>query len=396
VLIGVSIASGIAGFASADQSFNPEDVAYEYEFGETLTISATVSQLTTIKNITVSLQPENQQSRQLAAISSDNSKIQTTLDLQTATIDPFSRVYFWFNAEMQDGSMVSSPSYWFDYIDNRYQWKTNSSKLFSIHWVSGDSFYGQKIQQISREGLERATQLLPVVPDLPVEIYVYPDGESLRSILTSNSKSWVNGHAFIIVNRIVISDSLPLEDTTDLERTIPHELMHLLQYQVVAENYAYTPAWLTEGLASQTELYPNSTRERDFEKAIETGSLTPLSTLCLGISPDPEQANIDYAHSASLVKYIQNTYGNQIFLSMLQAASSGKDCNSLVNTSLGLSLQRLEDDWHASVTGNSSATTTDHLNPYLWIFLLGVLAVSGVIVLIVRRRRTTHEEINRE
>lgn len=394
LLIGFSIASGIAQSASADQGFNLEDVAYEYEFGKTLIITATISRPYNIKNLTVSLEPENLQARQILAEIDNNTQIKATYDLQTNSIDPFSRVYFWFNAELQNGSIISSPSFWFDYIDNRLEWKSNTSKLFQIFWVNGDSKYGQNIQLVAKNGLEQATMILPLAPSIPIEIYIYPDIASLNSIFSTDSELWVNGRALLKANRIIVVDEPPLEDITDLERSIPHEIMHLLQFQVLGANYAYAPTWLMEGLASQAELYANSDRERVLAKAIETRSLTPLNALCLGISPDPEQANIDYAHSASLVHYIQNTYGNQVFLTLLEGASSGKDCNSLVNASLGISLQRLEDEWLASVSDNPPTTTLRQLTPYLWIFIPGVLAISGIVVLIIRRSRTNRKESN--
>ncbi len=396
LLIGFSIASGIVQSASADQGFNLEDVAYEYEFGKTLIITATISQPDNIKNLTVSLEPENLQARQILAEIENNTQIKATYDLQTNSIDPFSRVYFWFNAELQNGSIISSPSFWFDYIDNRLEWKSNTSKLFQIFWVNGDSKYGQNIQLVAKNGLEQATMLLPLAPSIPIEIYIYPDIASLNSIFSTDSELWVNGRALLKANRIIVVDEPPLEDITDLERSIPHEIMHLLQFQVLGANYAYAPTWLLEGLASQAELYANSDRERILAKAIKTSSLTPLNTLCLSISPDPEQANIDYAHSASLVHYIQNTYGNQIFLTLLEGASSGKDCNSLVNASLGISLQRLEDEWLASVSDNPPTTTLRQLTPYLWIFIPGVLAISGIVVLVIRRSRTNRKVSNLE
>jgi len=396
LVIASSITSGFVKSVSADQGFDLENVSYEYEFGKTLSITATVPQIENIKSISVSIQPENLQPRQINGEIGNDSQVNATFDLQTNSISPFSRVFFWFTAELQNGTMISSPSYWFDYVDNRFPWKSNSSKLFTVYWVFEDSQYGQRIQQIAKSGLERSTQLLPVAPNIPIEIYIYPDITSMKSIFPVDSELWVNGKAILKANRIIVVDQPPLDDFTDLERLIPHETMHLLQFHVLVSNYAYAPTWLMEGLASQAELYPDADKERVLSKATETGRLTPLSTLCLGISQDPEQANIDYAQSASLVRYVKNTYGNQSLLTMLQAASSGKDCSSLVNSTLGISLQRLEDDWLASVSSNAPVTTIGQVSTFLWIFIPGVLVVSGLILLAVRRSRTKSKETKSE
>ncbi len=396
LVIGSSITSGFVRSVSADQGFDLENVSYEYEFGKTLTITATVPQIENIKSISVSIQPENLQSRQINGEIGNDSQVKATFDLQTNSLSPFSRVFFWFTAELQNGTMISSSSYWFDYVDNRFSWKSNSSKLFTVYWVFEDSQYGQRIQQIAKAGLELSTQLLPVAPNIPIEIYIYPDIASMNSIFPIDSELWVNGKAILKANRIIVVDQPPFDDFTDLERLIPHETMHLLQFYVLGSNYAYAPTWLMEGLASQAELYPDADKERVLSKAIETGRLTSLSTLCLGISQDPEQAKIDYAQSASLVHYVKNTFGNQSLLTMLQAASSGKDCSSLVNSTLGVSLQRLEDDWLASVSGNSPVTTVGQQNVFLWILIPGILAISGLILLAVRRSRTKSKETKSE
>jgi hypothetical protein len=372
--------------ASADQSFNPEEVVYKYEFGNSLSISATIPQPQDIKNLTIVIEPEDQQSRQVQVLINSNQKVDATYDLRTNALDPFSRVYFWFEAELSDGSILTSPSYWFDYIDNRFEWKSNSTSLFEIFWVNGDAGYGQILQRVARSGLERATQLLPVVPEIPINIYVYPDEVSLKSVLTPDSHTWVNGHTYLSANRILVADAPPLDNVTDIERTIPHELMHLLQYQVMGNNYGHAPLWLTEGLSAQTELYANTDYERVLSQAIENKSLRPISELCLGISKESSLAIIDYAQSSSYIDFIQQNYGNQVFLKMLQDSATGMDCDKTVSTSLGIPLQQLETNWNNAHSGEKPTLSPSQISTILWVAIPAVLLLAGVIVLILRQK----------
>jgi LPXTG-motif cell wall-anchored protein len=374
-----------ADIVSSDNSLNLVNVTHSYEFGKSLTISATLPQPGTVRNISLLIQPDNQESRQTPLTIENAGEIRTVYDLSSNSIAPFSRVYYWFEAELNDGTMSTSPAYWFDYLDNRYDWKTNSTGMFNIYWTNGDASYGQKLQQIARSGLERATQLIPVVPNLPISIYIYPDEASFQSVLTLGSQAWVNGYTYLSSNRILVTDSTPFEDVTDVERTIPHEIMHLLQYQIAGSNYSNAPAWLTEGLATQTELYANPELQRSLLSAVKAGSLSPLSQLCLGISKDANQALVNYAQSGSLVDYIQQNYGNQIFVTMLQNSVSGLNCDQNVKSTLGISQQQLEIDWLNSISGSGTGTSSGNI--LFWVGIPALLIFSGIVVFLIRRRK---------
>jgi hypothetical protein len=283
--------------------------------------------------------------------------------------------------------MSSSSSYWFDYLDNRFDWKSNSTNLFTIFWTEGDTSYGQKLQSIARSGLERSTQLLPVVPILPVEIYVYPNTASMQSVLSLDSQSWVNGHTFVNSNKILVADSPSLADTTDLERIIPHETMHLLQYQVMSTSYSNAPTWLLEGLSTQSELYANPDLEREFSRAQKTGALLSFSDLCHGFPNDANLATLAYAQSSSFVEYIQRTYGNQVFPAFLQNAVNGLDCEQNVKSSLGLTLQQVELDWKSSINSSSNPSASGPYQLVIWIGIPLLLIITGILIFNYRKRQ---------
>lgn len=375
------------GSASGENSLEITAVTHTYEFGSQLTISATLPHPELIRNITLVIQPDSQQSRQVEVNPSTEGVILTQYDLTTNGFDPFARIYYWFEAEMSDGSMSSSSSYWFDYLDNRFEWKSTSTKLFTIFWAEGDTSYGQKLQSIARSGLERSTQLLPVVPVLPVEIYVYPNIGSMQSGLSLDSQSWVNGHTFVNSNKILIADSPSLADTTDLERTIPHETMHLLQYQVMSTSYSNAPSWLLEGLATQSELYANPDLEREISTALNAGTLLSFGDLCHGFPNDANLATLAYAQSSSLVAYIQRTYGNQVFPVFLQNAANGLDCEQNVKSALGITLQQAELDWKSSINSSGNPTTTTPYQLVMWIGIPLILITTGILILNYRKRQ---------
>jgi len=377
------------GSVTGENSLEITNVTHTYEFGSELTITANLPHRESIRNITLVIQPDAQQSRQVEVNVSDVGEIVTRYDLTTNGFYPFTRIYFWFEAETGDGSMSSSSSYWFDYIDNRFEWKSNSTNLFTIFWTEGDTSYGQKLQSIARSGLERSTQLLPVVPVLPVEIYVYPNTPSMQSVLSLDSQSWVNGHTFVTSNKIFVADSPSLADTTDLERTIPHETMHLLQYQLMNTSYSNGPTWLLEGLATQSELYANAELEREFSSAHKAGALLSFADLCHGFPNDANLATLAYAQSSSFVAYIQRTYGNRVFPVFLQNAANALDCEQNVKSSLGITLQQVELDWQASLESSNINSLPVAYQWALWIGVPLLILFTGLLIRNIRKRQVS-------
>ena len=376
----------------AENDLIVENVVVDYIFADSLKISATIPDSSKLSKVFLILSADNQQTRQVPLEIGKNDQVQITYDLRTGGFVPYSRIYYWFEGEFNSGGVVNSPSYWFDYMDNRFIWESNQSNLFTIFWVDGDAAYGQKIQQIARTGLENATRILPVAPEIPIEIYVYPDESSLQEVLSLNSKNWVNGHSFVGFNRLLVAKKAPLSDLTDLERVIPHELMHLLEYQITGDKYTNTPAWLLEGLATQAEQYPNPDQKRALNDALANKSLTALSTLCNGISKDANQAVVDYAHSTAVVDFVQKNFGNQVFLKMLDNSISGLDCDRNVITSLGISLQQLDSNWRNSLSPNSSMTSSLSTSSLLWIAIPIIFLLSGAFILVWRQRNRKKQQ----
>ncbi len=369
-----------------------KEVALTYEFGSTLEISAVV-QAPQAKFFTLYLQPEGQSSRQIEFIPNSEGKVDISFDLNVDPLKPFARVYYWFELENPDGTQIQSPSYWFDYLDNRYTWKTNATDLFDIAWVQGDAAFGQQLQEIAQAGLKKSTQVLPTAPSLPVRIFVYPDNTALEEAMNLANQDWAAGHTAPDIGVIVVSNGSPSSDLVEMERQVPHELMHLLIYQTTGGNPGFVPVWLSEGLATHAELYPDPDLQRVLIEIQSRGKLLPMESLCLGFSSDANLAQLGYAQSASFTQYLLSRFGSEIFPTLLQASTSGQSCSNLVQTTTGVSLTQLENDWlQDSFEVNSNGAA---LSP-LWLAAIGAGGLSFVVLLILLRRRHTkhpHEPI---
>ena len=70
--------------------------------------------------------------------------------------------------------------------------------------------------------------------------------------------TWVAGHANPDLGVVLVSIAPGENQSMEMERQIPHELAHVLLYRLTGPAYANLPNWLTEGIASQVEGYPNA------------------------------------------------------------------------------------------------------------------------------------------
>jgi hypothetical protein len=361
------------------------DVKLTYKFGTMISVNANVNSNQILSIVSIILQPDGQASRQVDLPVPENLAIQATFDLTKDYIRPFSRVYYWFSFKDSAGNITSSPSFWFDYLDDRFVWKSTKSNLFIVHWVDGDSAYGDQLQSIALDGLKKSTQILPVVPELPIRIFVYPGLDELQSAMSLTSQSWISGHASPEIGVILVSNENQTTNLSDMERQIPHELMHILQYQVTKDKFDNIPIWVSEGLAVNAEMYPNPDQQRLLENRFNQGLLLSLDSLCTAFSPDAEQAQLGYAQSASMTQFIATRFGSDVFPILLENSTSGLSCDQVVIKTLNLSMSELQEEWEIATFGEDTNSALPASLVAL-IILFSALMLAAVIAILIRSR----------
>lgn len=321
------------------------NVQVEYIFADAVTIRANISQNEDSNEITIFLQSENSAPRQVDAQVSAEGNISAVFDLESHPIQVFDRVYYWFEVSFTDGTRFTSPSYWFDYMDNRFDWQKSESRWFTVYSTADGNLSGEEIQEISLAGLENATRILPVSPSLPIQVYVYPDTNSLTTALGVSSRDWTAAEAKPDLGILLVSETGNGISRSNLSRQIPHEIAHLLEYSITKGNYDFVPSWLLEGLAVNAE--DSATTENDvlLQNAYRSNNLIPLEQLCNAFPPEAERSSLAYAESASFTNYISETYGTDAILAMLNSSQYGVTCTDLPGSVVGKDLGTLESDW---------------------------------------------------
>ena len=312
-------------------------------------------------------------------------------DLTSQALRAFSTVEYWFHITPAGGEPYYTEPQTFLYFDNRFEWQTLEDEQFRVHWYAGDAAFGQSLMDAAHAGLEHAGKLVQLGEGQPVDIYVYASGKDLQSTLRLGGLNWVAGHADPDMNLMAVSLPEGPDQKSETERQIPHELMHILLYQAVGDDYENLPTWFKEGMASANELRPNSDYYLILEQAVEQEALIPLAQLCASF-PKDSNAYTAYAEADSFVRYLYQKYGAAGLSALLQGYASGGGCEYGSQAALGLPLERLEKDWRREALGESVwLSALGNLLPWLFLMLAVILAPLLLTIFNARKKAVKKE-----
>jgi Peptidase MA superfamily len=315
-----------------------------------------------------------------------------TFDLRQAPFRAFSELSYWYRVVTENGLAQTSPQFSLRYIDNRYEWKQLEGDQFTVYWYSGEVPFAQEVLNVANTSVLNWRNYLNIPPPGKTGIYVYDSVEAMQSALQTAAQTWVAGHADPDLGLILISLPPGPEQHLEMERQIPHELMHISLFSALGPAYANLPAWLNEGLASMAELYPNPDYQGLLENAYRSGELQPFSALCRAFPAETDQALVAYAQSASLSRYIFDQYGPGAFEEILAYLLQGKDCQDAVEASLGINLVQLDNQWRqATFAEKAWRGALRGLLPWAAILFI-VLAGPVLLMLGMIRRKPTGME----
>ncbi len=314
-------------------------------------------------------------------------KLSLDYDLTNNQLRPFSTIQYRYRVVFQDGSASTSPYFQFKYQDNRFQWQVLEDKVFRVHWHEGDAAFAQRILDVAQEGLTKVKSLINAPdPTGKIDIFVYTNAKELQPVLDPGEVQDVAGHAIPDLSVMLVALPLGPEQPTLIEQRIPHELMHVMTYQFVGPAYRNLPVWLSEGLASDTELSPNPDYEILLDDAYQQGGLLSMSSLCATFPRDASGALLAYAQSASFTRYLHNSFGTSGLTDLTTSFANGMDCEHGVESVLGVSLNQVERQWRQAVFGeDTNLVALRNLLPWFTISL--VIMIGPLSMIVVRMRR---------
>jgi hypothetical protein len=158
---------------------------------------------------------------------------------------------------------------------------------------------------------------------------------------------WTGGLAYSDHNIVIIGIT---PDEMDWgKRTQAHELTHVLVGQLTFSCLSDIPTWLQEGLAVYGEGGPDEPSQKQFDQALKDDTLLPVRSLSGGFSEDPSKADISYAQSYSLVKFLIEKHGQDKMLDFLRTLRDGATVDEALQQAYSFDIEGFEDAWRAEI-----------------------------------------------
>jgi hypothetical protein len=373
--------------AQAQSAVELSGVGVTYTFGDQITFSARIQTQASIQAAYLIFQVQgDQNTRTIPLTLNTTGATRYSYPVQNGLLRPFSRINFWYHLLLADNKIFESPHYFFQYDDNRYPWQPLESNGLSLHWYAGDVSFGQAALDAARSGYQAIQSLIPAPAGAPINIYIYASSADVQDTLNLGGSSWVGGHANPDLGVVLVSIAPGDNQSQEMQRQIPHELAHVLLYRFAGSAYANLPTWLTEGIASQVEGYPNADYMQVLTVSAKNKALLPISELCGPFPADASGAILAYAESDSFVRYIHKTYGASDLQALVKAYSNGLSCDQGVSRVLGLPLSQLDLKWRQSSLGEKvTGLALQTLLPYLVFLALMLLIPAWRLILTLQK-----------
>jgi hypothetical protein len=363
----------------------------EYKFGETLNFQISVQSSVPLTGATLFVRAQDE-ARTLVGEARLNTGADTratyTLNLALHPLTPFANVEYWWEIRDSANTQLTTEPENFYYEDNRFPWQTAEREKVTAHWYEGDHAFGQAALDIAVSALTQANRRIHAPLPENVNVYIYANGPDVQAMLAPIGRAWAGGHADPALGVVIVAVTPGPEAESRLRNEIPHELTHLLVYQATSAHYAQVPSWLNEGLAVMNQEEPNPDAPALLDEARRSGTLLSLNNLCGPFPVDATQAELAYAESESVVRYISDQHGDTGLADLLAAYADGAGCSAGVERGLGFPLSELESRWlQTSLNANPTLLKLQALIP--WIILAGLVLFSPAIFILMLGRRGT-------
>lgn len=387
--------AGVPASARAQTPITDVRSTADYRYGQVVTFRLEANSDIPITQVTLAFSTPGLPNTYTAGISFEPTQtiaVTQSVDLTQVRLAPFAPVTYWWILTDRNGDAYTLPDAHMTYADDRFRWQQGERAGVIIHWTASDPALAQAALDTIAQARPHIEAIIPASWPMPLHIYLYPTSSDLRAALRLAGSDWVGGHASPVLGVILVSAADAVTAPATLQRSLPHELTHLLLYEATGPGYDTVPAWFNEGMATWLEQNPNPHYPAMLQQAFSANRLIPFTDLCLRFPASEDQALLAYAESASLVTTIQARYGNHALTELVAAFADGLRCEAAVQRVLGISLAELTGIWWQSQQ-EQTLWQRFWLRNRLWLLLVGGgFVFVGLLQLPLLRTRLTESK----
>lgn len=268
-------------------------------------------------------------------------------DMQdTGGVPPGTEIEYRWLIEDVSGNTYTSPYYTVIYDDLRYDWRSITSGEITLRWYEGNSSFAQQLIDAADDAVYRLSAEFGVSLEQDIRFYIYADAWDLQSSLVYPDE-WTGGVAYPDYGVIMIGI-----ETANLdwgERTVAHEMGHLVIGELVYGPFGWLPTWLDEGIAMNAEGELSDNFRYRLDSAISDNTLFSVRSIASSFPSDSDEAYLCYAESHSVVKYLVDKYGSGSFMDLLELFKQGIADDDALLLVYGFNTDGLNEEWRASL-----------------------------------------------
>ena len=254
--------------------------------------------------------------------------------------------YWWTVTDARDDRVATAPAAVL-FNDSRYAWQSLTEGKIILYWYQGDAAFAQELMAAAQGALEHLKDYTGAELEKPVKLYIYASARDLQGSMIY-PQEWTGGVAFTRYGIVAIGIT---PDNLDWgERTIAHELTHLVIHQVTLNPYNDLPTWLDEGLAMHSEGPLEPVFAGYLNGAIAEGRLISVQSLASPFSAYAGEAALSYAQSYSLVEFLVMSYGQERMFELLNTFREGSTYDGALEKVYGFDMDGLDALWQQWVT----------------------------------------------
>lgn len=294
---------------------------------------------------------------------------------QSGSLPPGAQLWWRWRISDANGRETVTETRTATWLDEVHNWKTiHNGDIIRLHYYAGNQSFIDELSRAAYEGLQFNETQSGLIAESPIDIYIYADNNDLKDAILYEP-SWTGGQAFPDQNIVILGISE--YDLAWGRAAVVHELTHVLVGHLTFSCLGDVPLWLNEGLAvySEGELDPQF--GDPLERAIQEDTLLSIRSISGNFSEVASKANLSYAQSYSIVKFLIETHGQDRMTDLLLALRDGLTIDAALLQTYGFNIDGLEDAWRQAVGARPRAVSAQPTAQPTPTFVPTIVPISG-------------------
>lgn len=274
--------------------------------------------------------------------------VTTTFELQgnnppNIYLPPGTTIQYYWEVTDAAGNTGKTDRASFFYNDVRFNWTSVTQSGITLYYYSGSDSDARAMLSVAADRISSMSKLLGATITFPIRVWAYNSTDDMRPALERRSATFEQ--SIITAGVRVSSDTVLVLGNASFD-TLRHELTHVVTHVAGESPFGSLPTWLDEGTAVYGQSDPGSYKSA-VDSAFESGNVLSVRSIT-SYPGDPDQVELFYGESWSLVSFLNDKYGPDKFAQLYAAIKKGKTIDDALQTVYGFNQDGLEDAWRAA------------------------------------------------